>query len=288
MKTNVNVLGIALALALPAPAMALSVATSNDGNALANSLVGGGITISNVSLIGLSNQQGFFTGGAASGIGIDSGIILTSGNANLAPGPNINDASTGVTGTGSDADLAGLIPGFSTNDRNVLEFDFTTTTGNLFFSYVFGSEEYNEFVNSQFNDVFGFFVDGVNIALIPGTSTPVAINNVNCGNPFTGVGPNCALFNNNDPTNGIPTAFDVEYDGFTDVFVASIIGLSAGTHRLKLAIADAGDAALDSAVFLQAGSFSSTNPVPEPGSVALFGAALAFVAAAVRRRRKMI
>lgn len=287
MKTKVKALSIALALALPAPAMAVSVTTSNDGTALANSLIGSGITISNVSLIGASNQQGFFTGGAASGIGIDSGIILTSGNATLAPGPNTSDGSTGVTGTGSDSDLAGLIPGFTTLDRNVLEFDFTTTTGNLFFSYVFGSEEYNEFVNSSFNDVFGFFVDGANIALIPGTTTPVAINNVNCGNPFVGAGPNCALFNNNDPSNGIPTAFNIEYDGFTDVFVASIIGLSAGTHHLKLAIADAGDTVLDSAVFLQAGSFSGTNPVPEPGSVALFGAALAFVAAAVRRRRKI-
>lgn len=63
----------------------------------------------------------------------------------------------------------------------MLEFDFTTTGGNLFFSFVFASEEYNEYVNSSFNDVFGFFVNGVNIALVPGTSTPVAINSVNCG-----------------------------------------------------------------------------------------------------------
>ncbi|OOP55722.1 MAG: hypothetical protein AYP45_13160 [Candidatus Brocadia carolinensis] len=50
------------------------------------------------------------------------------------------------------------------------------------FQYVFASEEYNEFVGAGFNDVFGFFVDGVNIALIPSTTMPVAIDNVNLSN----------------------------------------------------------------------------------------------------------
>lgn len=129
---------------------------------------------------------------------------------------------------------------------------------------MFASEECIEFTNSTVNDVFGFFVDGVNIALVQGTSTPVSINTVNCGYSSGGALPgsnpgNCDKFNNNDLQNGGPL-FAIEYDGFTDVFVASALNLGAGTHHIKLAIADAGDSVYDSAVFLKAGSFSGDDP----------------------------
>lgn len=287
MFTKTKAVGLMLSL-FSANAMAITVTPTTDGNLLASTIVGSGITISNVNYIGGPTQSGTFTGGAGS-IGIDEGIILTSGNATLAPGPNTNDGSTGVTGTGGDADLNNLIPQ-STNDKAVLEFDFETTGGDLFFSWVFASEEYNEFVNSSFNDVFAFFVDGVdasdNIALAP-NGDPASINNINCGNPFVGAGPNCAAFNNNDPTNGIPTPFDIEYDGFTDVITASALGLGAGTHSIKIAIADAGDSILDSAVFIKAGSFSDKPPeeAPEPGILALLGLGLAGMTVLRRRKR---
>lgn len=266
----------AAVLAPSAPAFALSVTSSTDASALASALVGGGITISNATLVGSARQQGTFSGGLASGIGIDGGVILTSGSIDNAPGPNDSDFAGEVAGTGSDADLASLIPGFTIFDRNVLEFDFETTTGDLFFSYVFASEEYNEFVNSSYNDVFGFFLNGTNIALIPGTSTPVSINTVNCGQDLVPPGTNCGLFNNNDTDGGGPF-FDLQYDGFTDVLTASITGLAAGTHHLKLAIGDAGDEGYDSAVFLRAGSFTATDPetVPVPAPLALIALGLA-------------
>ena len=63
----------------------------------------------------------------------------------------------------------------------ILTFDFETSTGDLFFNYVWASEEYNEFVDEGFSDTFSLTVDGVNVALIPGTAIPVEIDTVNLG-----------------------------------------------------------------------------------------------------------
>jgi len=259
--------------------------TTTDGTAMANALVGSGITISNVNYIGGNNQSGFFSSGS-SVLGIDTGLIMTTGDARLAPGPNTNGGAGQSVGGAGDADLNTLIPGYTTFDAAVLTFDFETTSGDLFFNYVFASEEYNEYVNSSYNDVFAFFVDGVNIALAP-NGQAVSINNVNCGNPYSGVGPNCDYYNNNENSNG-SSPFNIEYDGFTHVFTASIQGLGAGTHSMKIAIADAGDSVLDSAVFLQGGSFSDTappvTPVPEPGTLALMLLGLGGLVAGRRRQ----
>lgn len=278
-----------LAIGFAGAASAISVTASDGtGTDLAGTLLGSGVTITpgTVTYQGPGSASGSFTGGIGSGIGIEEGIILTTGTATDAVGPNVLDDTTTINGSGGNALLDGLIGG-TVEDATVLEFDFTTDTGDLFFNFVFASEEYNEFVNTTFNDVFGFFVDGVNIALIPGTSDPVSINNVNGGNPIGTDASNPHLFNNNDLDDGGPF-FDIEYDGFTDVFTASATGLGAGAHTMTIAIADVGDSILDSAVFIQAGTFSSTptptDPVPEPATVTLLGLGLAGLVAKSRRK----
>jgi len=254
---------------LTAPAHAVNITTSSDANLLVNKIVGSGITVSNATYKGAPIASGFFSNGLASGIGIEEGIILSTGYAESAIGPNNDDGATGNNGLVGDSDLNALIPGSTTFDASVLEFDFVSTSGNVYFNYVFASEEYNEFVNTAFNDVFGFFLNGTNIALIPGTNTPVSINNINGGNPYGFNATNPQLFNNNDLQNGGPF-YNIQYDGFTKVLTAQFEGLEIGkTHRIKLAIADVGDRSLDSAVFIQAGTFSGEPPkdVPEPTSV---------------------
>ncbi len=266
-----------LALFSPNAHAQLSITTTTDAATLAGAILGGGISLSNLSYIGGTLASGTYTGGAV--MGIPTGIIMTSGNATLANGgTNDSDSSTGSNGTGTDADLNTLSSPFTTFDKTILEFDFESTSGDLFFQYVFASEEYNEYANSSFNDVFGFFLDGTNIALIPGTSTPVSINNINLVD-------NPSFFNNNDLQDGGVLPF--EYDGFTDIFTAEALGLTAGTHHIKLAIADAGDSILDSAVFIKGGSFSSTNPgvIPEPTSMLLLGSGL--IGSVIARRRKI-
>jgi len=288
---KIPIIGLAcgLAIGLVSQASALSVTPFTTAGDLATTIVGSGITTSSIVYTGAELASGTFSGGLASGIGIESGIILTTGNASLAVGPNSGDATTGNNGLGGDADL-NLIIG-NTLDATVLEFDFESDGGDLFFNFVFASEEYNEFSNTEFNDAFAFFLDGTNIALLDDGVTPVSINTVNGGNPFGSGAINPDLFNNNDLGDGGPF-FDLEYDGFTDVFTAKALGLAAGMHHIKLAIADVADHAFDSAVFIQASSFSDTPTqaqiVPLPGAM---GAGLMVLgslgAARIARRKKM-
>ena len=230
---------------------------------LANTMLGEGVTISNVTSSGAASASGIFNDGSA--IGFESGIILSSGNIANVIGPNSSDAISTTNGTLGDADLDILIPGYTTNDAMVLEFDFSVDIvpgGSLdpvvvSFQYVFSSDEYNEFVNSSYNDVFGFFVNGNNIALVPGTTIPVSINNVNSGNPYDPAStfPTAQYYINNDLSDG-GGSINTEMDGLTVVLNAEVEVVPGVLNHMKLAIADAGDSILDSNVFIKAGSFT--------------------------------
>jgi hypothetical protein len=243
--------------------------------ALANALFAGnpGITVTGVTYTGSANASGSFTGGGDS-VGIESGILLTSGDVANVVGPNTaSDFTTDNLGLGNGL-LESLIPGFQTFDASSLELTFIPQGQTLQFSYVFGSEEYNEFANTMFNDVFGFFVNGQNFALVPGTTTPVSINNVNNGNPFSvggqpgdlGPGPcvNCAFYRDNAQNGGL--GLNTQLDGLTTVLSFTAPVNPGVENTLFLGIADAGDHALDSAVFIKGGSLVSPgadagNPV---------------------------
>lgn len=234
---------------------------------LVTALLGPGVTVSNVTFTGANVAAGTFAGGTGI-IGFSSGIVLSSGSVAFVPGPNLQDSTSGVNQGLGDPDLAGLIPGYTIYDACVLEFDFQCTgTQVIQFQYVFTSEEYNEWVNTAFNDVFGFFLNGVNIALIPGSAgTPVSINNLNCDNPFNPpAGSFCNLFINNRCADIPPGLFpcvgarDTEMDGLTVVLTATGT-LQPGTNHIKLALSDAGDQVLDSNVFIQGQSFACGIP----------------------------
>jgi hypothetical protein len=243
---------------------------------IAQLLVGEGqaITISNVQYTGARTALGTFSGGfAATGLG--SGVILSSGTvANVNP-PNTTDNASFANGLAGDPDLQELIPGIVTSDAAVLEFDFTVTDPNatsVKFDYVFASEEYNEFVNSQYNDVFGFFMSGPdfpkrNLALVPNTDTPVSINNVNGGNPFGTNAHNADQFINNDLSDG-GGQIGTQADGLTKVFTITAAIKPQVTYHLKLAVSDAGvnnlgqpDYIYDSFVLIKAGSFAAVCPI---------------------------
>ncbi len=223
--------------------------------ALVNSLLGTGVNVSNVTYVGASSAAGAFIGGAGI-IGFESGMVLSSGTIAHAIGPNNNSEISAVFGLPGDTALDALIPGFHTEDASVLEFDFVPTSDHITFSYVFASDEYNEFVNSEFNDVFGFFVNGVNRALLPDGVTVVSINHVNGGNPLGTNASNPQFYINNTCGDGPCANLNTQADGLTAILqLVSPVNANQVNH-IKLAIADAGDGALDSWVFIRAGSLT--------------------------------
>ena len=233
-------LACATLVALAAPASAAVVTTDLTGEAtaddLANRLAGEGVAVSNVSYTGNEAAAGSFVGGDGI-VGLDEGVILSSGNIADVVGSNQSAGTTTSFGTAGDADLTTLV-GASTFDAAVLEFDFVPTTSQVQFNYVFSSEEYNEFVNLGFNDVFGFFVNGTNCALVGEPPVPVSIDTINGGS-------NASLYIDN--TGG---QLETEMDGLTVVLTCVASVTADDTNHMKLAIADTGDTSLDSAVFL--------------------------------------
>jgi gliding motility-associated-like protein len=267
-KIESSLLILVLLILLQAPLLTKAQLITNNtltANQLVQTvLLGGGLTATNVTYSGDLSALGSFVG-SSSNIGFAGGLIMASGNIANAIGPNNTaGASSDFSTTSTDPQLSGIASS-NLHDAAILEFDFVPSSDTIKFRYVFGSDEYMEFVNSSFNDVFGFFISGPNpsggsfvnknIALIPSTATPVTIDNVNLNT-------NGSYYFDNGDGSGFGTAPDgqtVQYDGFTVPITALSPVICGQSYHIKLAITDVGDGAYDSGVFLEAGSFSSAG-----------------------------
>ncbi len=219
-------------------------------------LISGSVRVKNISYKGSSKAVGHFSVEENSEI-FPEGIILTTGFASNAPGPNKNIGKSGENYMRGDPDLQKLTSA-PTYDAAILEFDFIPNSAVLRFEYIFGSEEYPEFVDSDFNDVFAFlisgknpqggFYDNFNIAQIPQTELPVTINNINHKR-------NSEFYIDNADGEIL------EYDGFTQTLSARAVLVPNETYHIKIGIADVTDGFLDSFVMLKAKSFIS---IPKP------------------------
>lgn len=262
-------------------------------NLITNIFLGDGVEVISVNYQGAANAVGFFNH-AQDVIGMERGIIMTTGRAvsqgaNFGAEANGSDfASNFAGGAVSDPDVASIASPNNTLDVAKYTITFVPISDTLRFNYVWASEEYPEYACSSFNDVFGFFIsgpgingpyqnNGENIALIPGTTLPVTINNVNSGNVgANGTLSNCtppngslafsAFYNNNNNSGNQPV-----YDGFTTVLTAEVVVIPCETYTIKLVIADASDSAFDSGVFLEAKSFGTGSLDIEVATVSLDG-----------------
>lgn len=234
-----------------------------------NTLLGNGVTVSNIQFTGVNEAIGYFNG-ANTNIGLSEGIIISTGtvinNGSGPHGPNNSQAGASYDNNAGAYQPLTSIVGTNTYNAAVLEFDFVPQSDSVTFEYVFASEEYHTYVNSNFNDVFAFFISGPgiagtqNMALIPGTSLPVTINNVNNGqgNCFGGTSGNCMNCQYFVDNCGGQT---IEYNAFTTPLMASSEVECGETYHLVIAIADVNDGIYDSGIFLEANSLSSNSSV---------------------------
>ncbi|MFN0015834.1 MAG: choice-of-anchor L domain-containing protein [Saprospiraceae bacterium] len=195
-------------------------------------------------------------------LGLRQGLVLTSGAVSLVPGPNNNQGASLDNSAPGDADLNYLSTiqgnGNPSLDACVIEMDVFVAADELAFEYVFGSEEYPEYANNQFNDIFAFLASGPgivgdpnlggaqNIAVLPGTNTPVQINSVN--NLI-----NWQYYRNSEVALGSTLQYDgltADSMGIKKSLTARVDVIPCNTYRLKLAIADRFDRLFDSGVFI--------------------------------------
>ncbi len=280
--TNIGLIIILLTLHTLNAKAQLTVATNADALQLARRIVGPGISILNPTLKGADVSSGFFTD-KTNTIGIDSGIVLTSGRAaSEGTFKGINGTAvlpratytfpTSISAYNGDADLYAFSKK-PTFDATILEFDFIPQGDSINVSFVFGSEEYQGvgndagYICTNYNDVFAFLIEGPgfngkqNIALVPGTNIPVAINSINNGIPNLVPLDSCLSMGPGSPF----TAYYIDnrnggvvsYNGFTTVLVAKAKVTPCQTYHIRLGVADGGDHTYDSGVFIAASSFKS-------------------------------
>lgn len=272
-----TVVAAALACAALHSHAAITLAAAPSAADIVSTIVGSGITAFDPTATwdtGGGRGVTTFSDGAAS-VGFSEGVVLTTGA--------MGCVRTGNSNTNCTSPSSGVLGGQSS-----VSFKFEVEkTGTLNFSYVFASEEYEN--SSPNNDAASFLLTGPGGLVNLATGRPASVNTVGCST-------NASQFIDNAGAKCADSGLtrDIEFDGLTTSITATAV-LDPGTYTFEFKITDAGVAIGgpnllgDSALFVQADSFSFTTPddpgtVPEPATWALAG--LGLIAAGVSRRRR--
>lgn len=197
---------------------------------------------------------------------ISSGIIIRNGMAKYTEGIYTGTNESSQLNTASDADLQAISDSngqmIPITDVSYIQFDFTPLSSNFSFDFLFASNEYGEF-QCGFSDVFAFILTDLttgiskNLAVVPGTTTPVSVKNIRDGQFNSScLSANANLFDHYNVTNPGESAINMR--GETKVLTASSTVVPNRTYSIKLAIGDYNDSNYDSAVFIKGGSFMTT------------------------------
>jgi len=200
-----------------------------------------------------TKSYGYFNTPATSNFPFESGVVLTTGRAYAAG--NIRNTNNPYPDFGNnlpgDADLEAALSQNSTRDATFVKFNFTATSSQFNFRFLMASEEYDGGTECTFSDSFAFLLREVgttaysNLAVLP-DGTPVSVTTIN---DAAACRANVAYFAgyNLGSTN---------YGGRTEVLTANAAVTPNQVYEIKIVVADQGDSAYDSAIFLEAGSFN--------------------------------
>ncbi|MEO6302367.1 MAG: choice-of-anchor L domain-containing protein, partial [Bacteroidia bacterium] len=254
----------------------LHVTNNNSATQLAQVILGNGVTISNATLNCGVNGAGTFSH-TGMNLGITTGIILTTGYAAGAANPGSFFCNVTNGNNFSDPDLT-LINTRANYDVCILNFDFVPLCDTVRINYIFGSEEYPQYLHQLYNDLFGIFLTGPNpnggnynaknIATLPNGLTPVSIDSINEGWPTTSNGTHSEYYhdNFNHPNN------DIAYNGYTIPITSKAALIACSQYHMKIAIADGGNGHNDSGVFIKGNSLGCMN-APSVASTTVFSCA---------------
>ena len=207
---------------------------------------------------GFEKSYAFFNAGISS-FPFANGVVLSTSRANKTAGPNDNLIDEGSTSWLGDQDLETAVGFTNTFNATVLEFDFVPLTNKISFDYLFASEEYQGNAPCRYSDAFAFLLKPVgsatpyqNLAIIPGTNSPVLVTSVH---PFIAGNNGCPAINETyfDTYNDINAPINL--NGQTKVLTAFANVIPGTNYHIKLVIADHENIKYDSAIFLAGGSF---------------------------------
>lgn len=186
------------------------------------------------------------------------GLVLTTGRLSNVPGPNDDLSDDDAPNWGGDQDLEDALGINNTLNATIIEFSFVPQANSINFRYLFASEEYreNEPTTCQFSDAFAFLIRPVggqyeNLALVPGTTTPVQVTTVRPEIPGA-----CDALNEEYFGQFNGTVSPINFNGQTTILTAETNVQAGQTYEIKLVIADETNFRFDSAVFIEANSFN--------------------------------
>ncbi|WP_276167691.1 T9SS type B sorting domain-containing protein [Zobellia alginiliquefaciens] len=213
------------------------------------------------------NGIGYFSANG-SDFPYEEGIVLSTGRARLAEGPNNDIHDGGSENWAGDADLKSITGSDVLFNASYIQFDFVPHTNHISFNFLFASEEYQENFQCTFGDVFAFILTdaqgiSTNLAVIPNNKLPVSVTTIRPGVDGECGAKNVSYF---DKINGVSSA--ISFHGQTTSLTAESPVVPNSSYTIKLVIADNRDSKVDSAVFLEAGSFSLGYDLGEDRTVA--------------------
>jgi hypothetical protein len=224
-----------------------------DGNAsameMAQTIFGDGVSVVSASFTGDKRASGTYSDGDSVAPGVtpgDTGVILSTGRTSAftnswGSANHSNSTSYNNRGVNNDADF-NEAAGARTYDASWLDVDFIPENDTMTMQFVFSSDEFPEYSNSNYQDFVGVWVNGV--------QTQMAVGEANPGNLVTGVNQNLYIDNTNDDYN-------TEMDGFTVTMTLTFPVTVGEVNSIRIGIADVGDSSYDSNLLIAGDSLQT-------------------------------